>query len=94
MNVGSQYLDVAKRDLLKTVIRSTDDTNLKKLLEIGDFVKTLGRKSNGLRIKSLTTDTANCFVHTCKGLVELAVSLLSMDHEYVMLGYFTSDFIE
>ena len=26
-----------------------------------------------------------CFVHTCKGLVELAISLLSIDH--VMLGY-------
>ena len=22
-----------------------------------------------------------CFVHTCKGLVELAISLLSIDHE-------------
>ena len=26
-----------------------------------------------------------CFVHTCKGPVELAISLLSIDH--VMLGY-------
>ena len=27
-----------------------------------------------------------CFVHTCKGLVELAISLLSIDMD-VMLGY-------
>ena len=77
--------------LEKCVNYSTRNVNIllgiKKWRQQKCVVKTLGRKSNGKRIKSLTTDTADCFVHTCKGLVELAISLLSIDHEYVMLGY-------
>ena len=30
----------------------------------------------------------------CKGLIELATHLLSLNHEYVMSGIFTTDYLE
>ena len=38
--------------------------------------------------------TSYNIIHTCKGLVELAVYLLSLNHDYVCLGKCTTDYLE
>ena len=91
VNVRPQYADVAKRDPYKAVIRSSEYENLQKLLEIGDVFMKMGKQTPCKRMKALTKDTANCFAHTCNGLVELATFLVNLNHEYVLLGIFTSD---
>ena len=42
----------------------------------------------------LTKDTASALAHTCRGFVDLVKHLLATTHEYVLLGIFTTDFIE
>ena len=54
----------------------------------------MGKQTPAKRIKTLTKDTTHCFAHTCNGFVDLATFLLNLNHEYVLLGIFTSDFIE
>ena len=46
------------------------------------------------RIKSLTRDTGTSIWHTCYGLVEMCKYLLKNNFIYVMLGEFSTDFIE
>ena len=47
-----------------------------------------------MRFKKFTKDTSYNIIHTCKGLVELEVYLLSLNHDYVSLGKYTSDYFE
>ena len=63
VNVRSQYLDNRKRDPNRGVIRSADDDNLHNLLQISNVVDSIAYKT-GVRIKTLTKDTAGCFSHT------------------------------
>ena len=55
--------DVAKRDLYKAVICSSEDATCQKLLEIGDSVMNMGKQTPGKQMKTLTKDTADCFAH-------------------------------
>ena len=48
----------------------------------------------GRRIKSLTRDTGTSIWHTCYGLVEMCKYLLKNNFIYVMLGDFSTDYIE
>ena len=77
-----------KKNVMHQQLKSMKDLTYvgEKKYEFGTIV--------GKRMKALTKDTANCFAHTCNGLVELATFLLNLNHEYVLLGIFTSDFIE
>ena len=60
--------------------------NLPKLSEFSDFVEQyLTPSSSKVRVKKITKDTSYNIIHTCKGLVELAVYLLSLKHDYVCI---------
>ena len=48
----------------------------------------------GCRIKSLTRDTSLGIQQTCTGLIELSKYLLDDGQEYVLLGEFTTDYLE
>ena len=52
------------------------------------------RGKQGKIIKSLTTDTSIAIEHTCYGLVDICQFLLESGFNFVMLGEFTSDFLE
>ena len=54
------------------------------------------RGKRGSRIKSLTRDTSLALEHTCNGLKEslLSESLLLSGQQYVLLGEFTTDYLE
>ena len=81
------------RDPDRAAITSPNDESLNKLLLVSRFAEEQA-KYNGKRFKSLTKDTANCLYQTCNGMVELSKYLLSSSHQYVLLGYFTSDPLE
>ena len=83
------------KDPRRAPIRSPDDTRINLLLEIADMADTM--KSSGKRYKKLTKDTATALAHTCstcRGIVDLVKHLLSTIHDYVLLGIFTTDFLE
>ena len=46
------------------------------------------------RVKQLTRDTSLALAHTCRAFVDLTIDLLSTTHEYVLLGIYTTDFLE
>ena len=48
----------------------------------------------GKRVKSLTRDTSLALYQTCEGLIELSKELLKSGHTYVLLGEFTTDYLE
>ena len=52
------------------------------------------RGKQGSRIKSLTRDTSLALEHTCNGLIELSEILLLSGQQYVLLGEFTTDYLE
>ena len=85
--------DERHRDPLKKPISSSDDGNLKILLEIAAMAEKM-RGKQGSRIKSLTRDTSLALEHTCNGLIELSESLLLSGQQYVLLGEFTTDYLE
>ena len=49
---------------------------------------------NRNRVRSLTTDTSDALSQTCNGLADLAVYLLASTHQFVMLGHFSTDYLE
>ena len=85
--------DKRHRDPLKKPISSSDDSNLKILLEIDTMVEKM-RGKHGNSIKSLTRDTSLALEHTCNGLIELSESLLLSGQQYVLLGEFRTDYLE
>ena len=80
------------KDPQRAPIRPPDDPRINFLLEIADMADTM--KSSGERYKKLTKDTATALAHTCRGFVDLVTHLLSTAHDYVLLGIFTTDFLE
>ena len=50
--------------------------------------------SGKTRFKKFTKDTSYNSIHICRGLVEFAVYLLSLNHDYVSLGKYTTDYLE
>ena len=51
-------------------------------------------KASVKRYKRLTRDTATALAHTCRGFVGLVRHLRSTSQEYVLLGIFTTDYLE
>jgi hypothetical protein len=94
VNVHCVSLDLRFRNSSRSVIKTVNDDNLKKLSEIADMANRMFPK-NTQRIKSLTKDTSKALSHTCNGLIELSKYLLTeKNHDYVLLGKYTSDPIE
>ena len=88
------HTDVRLRDADRAVIFSADDMNLQTLSEFADFVEQYLTPSSGkTRFKQITKDASYNIIHTCKGLVELSVYLLSLNHDYVSLGKYTTDYL-
>ena len=52
------------------------------------------KKSGKNRVRELTTDTAHSLSHTCNSFVEPANYLLGAGNDYVIFGWFTTDFLE
>ena len=52
------------------------------------------RGKQGKRIKLFTRDTSLAIEHTCNGSVDLCKHLLTNGFDYVMLGEFTTDYLE
>ena len=90
VNCKGIYADVRSRDPERAPIRSPDDPRLDYLLEIARMADAM--KASGKRYKRLTRDTA--LAPTCRGFVGLVIHLLSTTHEYVLLGIFTTDYLE
>ena len=81
------------KDELRGEINHPDDIKLKILLKIADMAEKMtapGKK----RTKQLTKDTGTSLSHTCRGLVDLARSLLLSGNDYVLLGDYTTDPLE
>ena len=93
INVRAFGADIRHRDPLQKVIDSSTDVRLDTILEFGNMALKMGGPP-GKRMKQLSKDTANAIHHTCHGLVELCKHLLATSHKYVLLGQFTTDFLE
>ena len=85
--------DERHRDPLKKPISSSDDGNLKILMEIAAMAGKM-RGKQGSRIKSLTRDNSLALEHTWNGLIELSENLLLRGQQYVLLGEFTTDYLK
>ena len=87
------YGDLRKKDPLRKTVSDVQDENLQYLRDFAKLSKSM-RGKQGKRIKSLTKDTSEAIEHTCYGLVEMCEHLLESGFDFVMLGEFTSDFLE
>ena len=92
VNCKGSSADVRFRDPMRAPMRSPDDSRLGFLLALADMADKM--KLSGKRRKMLTKDTARALAHTCRGFVDLVKHLLATTHEYVLLGIFTTDFLE
>ena len=70
-----------------------NDANLMYLKDFSRLARYM-RGKQGKIIKSPTTDTSIAIEHTCYGLVDICQFLLESGFNFVMLGEFTSDFLE
>ena len=93
VNVKSPFEGVRLNDENRTVINTPDDPRLKFLLELADFAADhTGPQSK--RWKQFTRDTGRALEHTCRAFVDLVNHLLANGWSYVMLGIFTTDWLE
>ena len=93
VSVKEIYGDTQFLDSRKRVISEELDINLQYLLDFGDMALKVSGKQ-GRRIKSLNRDTGTSIWDTCYGLVEMCKYLLKNNFSYVMLGEFSTDYIE
>ena len=93
LNVKDQYAGVRSRDSNRDAIRSPDDPRLQRLLDMAVMAESMAGRQ-GKRVKQLTRDTAKSLAHTCRGLVDLCRHLLNNGFDYVLLGKFTTDYLE
>ena len=91
VNVHRPYANVHLIDPNRAGIRTPDDANLLKLLEISEFADHMS-PSGSKCIKQLTR--VYKLSHTCNGLGDLSTFILNTNHEYVALGNFTTDPLE
>ncbi|XP_066911172.1 uncharacterized protein [Clytia hemisphaerica] len=95
LNVRTVGKDIRHNNPLEAVINSSQDSRLQQLIDYADWFLSIGKKSGGKRMKTLTKDTSNALHHTLNGLVELTKHLLMSPHQkYVMIGEFCSDPLE
>ena len=91
VNIRSLYGDISSnRDSNRTVVNYSDHKKLAKFIEMSTFAKKFASKTSK-RVECLTKDTINSSAQSYNGLVELSAHLLSINHQYVMLGSFTTD---
>ena len=93
VNVKGLTADIRFNDPLRSPIRSLDNSNLEFLTNFASVVDRM-KPSSGIRMKQLTKDTANSLSHTCRALVDLSKHMLSTTHDYVLLGIYTTDYLE
>ena len=93
VNVKSKSISTRRNDDLKAPVSDPHDPRLDTLLRFGDMALQMGGKQ-GKRQKQLTRDTSQAIFHTCNGLVSLCRQLLSRNHQYVLLGKFSTDPLE
>ena len=89
------YGDQRLKDPLKKPIMSHENHNLHFLAEIAIMADQLyGR--HGKSVKSLTRDTslALSLSHTCRCLIDMCNALLQSTNKHVLLGEFTTDYLE
>ena len=86
-NAHSPYGHICMQDLNRVIIRTPNDENLLKLIDMSNFAKEIANKS-GKCAKYLTKDTENCLSQTCNKLVDLSTHLLGKTNEYVTLGIY------
>ena len=95
VNVHGSFEDVRLNDERRSVITSPLDSHLQFLHDLGDLAKSMSPALISIRVKSLTRDTSSNLSHTCYGLIDLATFLLhTAQHDYVILGNFTTDPLE
>ena len=80
------YADIRFCDEVRAAIRSENNENIEKLLELDNIFENV--QSTGRQKKSLTKDTSMGLSYTCKALADLENCILK-DHEfsYVCLDY-------
>ena len=93
VNVRGLNADRRFKDECRAVISSEDDPRLTTLTSLADTVLKM-KGVHGKRKQQLTADTCMSFVHTCHGIVALTKYLLNTTHTFVMIGEFSSDFLE
>ena len=94
-NVHGSFEDVRLNDERLSVITSPLDSHLQFLHDLGDLAKSMSPALISIRVKSLTRDTSSNLSHTFYGLIDLATFLLNTaQHDYVILGNFTTDPLE
>ena len=77
---------------MRAPMKSPNDPRLNFLLELEDMADNM--KASGKRRKMLTKDTVTALAHTWRGFDDLVTQLLATTHECVLLGIFTTDFLE
>ena len=85
--------DERHREPLKKPIESEEDESLSNLKKLGSMMKMMQGKQ-GKRERSLTRDTSIAFYHTCEGFIELSKNMLASGFKYILLGNFTTDYLE
>ena len=94
MNVRQLGKDNRLRDEMCAVIKSPDDSRLDYLLEIASMTKKMETHNSRNRVRALSRDTSKAFSQTCRGLVDMSRCMLSNGHDFVLLGNYTTDFLE
>ena len=93
LNVKSLFSGEHCSEPLMAPISDPYDPRLQTILDFGKMILKMGGKK-GMRMKQLTSQTAQNLHHTCCGLVDLCKHLLETSHRYVLFGKFSTDPLE
>ena len=88
INVKGKIADVRHTDPLQAVISYPHDSRLDIILEFGNMALKMAGAQGETTVKAVALN------HTYNGLVELCRHLLVSTHQYVILGKFTTDYLE
>ena len=80
-------------DPFKKPISDVSDANMASIMSYSWMASQM-KGTQGKRVKSLTRDTSLAIQQTCNGIRELTEELLGNSHENVLLGEFTTDYLE
>ena len=91
VNVHNAGIDLRTLNPVKSVIRTREDTNLKKPSHMAELADRMYPRDNP-RVKTLTRDTATALSHTCRDLIELSEHLFTKElYNYAWEFHFRSD---
>ena len=83
----------AHNDAMRAVIKMPNDPRIKFLLHVAAMAD--GKRPNkNPRVCFITSDNAKFLAHICRGAVNLTRHLLASGNDYVILGWFSTDFLE